>query len=136
MSTTMTKNELSQEGKGSNEMARPENTFQQTFVPQIDIWEDDDELVLSADLPGVTADNVDIQFENRELTIRGKVCPRYDNVKLLYSEYGIGDFHRTFKIGEAIDIAEISAEMSDGVLMLHLPKSEKRKPRRIAVKPK
>jgi len=132
----MTKNELSQEGKGSNEMARPENTFQQTFVPQIDIWEDDDELVLSADLPGVTADNVDIQFENRELTIRGKVCPRYDNVKLLYSEYGIGDFHRTFKIGEAIDIAEISAEMSDGVLMLHLPKSEKRKPRRIAVKPK
>ena len=121
MFTTMTKNELSQEGKGSNEMARPENTFQQTFVPQIDIWEDD---------------NVDIQFENRELTIRGKVCPRYDNVKLLYSEYGIGDFHRTFKIGEAIDIAEISAEMSDGVLMLHLPKSEKLKPRRIAVKPR
>jgi len=136
MFTTMTKNELSQEGKGSNEMARPENTFQQTFVPQIDIWEDDDELVLSADLPGVTADNVDIQFENRELTIRGKVCPRYDNVKLLYSEYGIGDFYRTFKIGEAIDIAEISAEMSDGVLMLHLPKSEKLKPRRIAVKPR
>lgn len=136
MSTTMTKNELSQEGKESNEMARPESTFQQTFVPQIDIWEDDDELVLSADLPGVTAENVDIQFENRELTIRGKVCPRYDNVKLLYSEYGIGDFHRTFKIGEAIDIAEISAEMSDGVLMLHLPKSEKLKPRRIAVKPR
>ena len=136
MFTTMTKNELSQEGKGSNEMARPESTFQQTFVPQIDIWEDDDELVLSADLPGVTAENVDIQFENRELTIRGKVCPRYDNVKLLYSEYGIGDFHRTFKIGEAIDIAEISAEMSDGVLMLHLPKSEKLKPRRIAVKPR
>ena len=77
-----------------------------------------------------------IRFENGELTIHGQVCPRYENVNLVYGEYTIGDFHRTFAIGEAIDAEKISAEMSGGVLTLHLPKSEKVKPRRIAVKAK
>jgi HSP20 family protein len=47
---------------------------------------------------------------------------------------GVGDYHRSFTIGEAIDAEKISAEMHNGVLTLHLPKSEKVKPRRIEVK--
>ena len=105
-----------------------------TYSPRIDIWEADDELVLYADLPGVAAEDLDIRFENRELTIYGEVAPRHAEVNFLYGEYGIGDFYRTFTIGEAIDAAKISAELRDGVLTLHLPKTEAVKPRRIAVK--
>lgn len=103
------------------------------FSPRVDIWETKDELVLCADMPGVTAENLDIQFENRELRIHGKVSPRHENINFLYGEYGIGDFYRTFQIGEAIDAEKISAELKDGVMTLHLPKTEAVKPRRIVV---
>jgi HSP20 family protein len=118
-----------------NEVATVERTRGGlTYSPRIDIWETGDELMLYADMPGVSAENLDIQFENRELRIHGKVCPRHEGINFLYGEYGIGDFHRTFTIGESIDSEKISAELKDGVLTLHLPKTEAVKPRRIAVK--
>jgi HSP20 family molecular chaperone IbpA len=129
MTTTMTKSE-----NQAGEITRPESTYQTTYVPRFDIWEGEEELLLYGDLPGVTPSDLDIRFENRELTIHGKVGPRHEGVEFLCGEYGIGDFHRTFTIGEAIDTEKISAEMHNGVLKLHLPKSEKAKPRRIEVK--
>lgn len=105
-----------------------------TYSPRIDIWETDEELVLYADLPGVAPEDLDIQFENHELRIHGKVAPRHEDAKFLYGEYGIGDFFRTFSIGEMVDSQNISAELKNGVLTLHLPKTEAVKPRRIAVK--
>jgi HSP20 family molecular chaperone IbpA len=104
-----------------------------SYSPRIDIWENDDELVLYADLPGVAHEDLDIQFENRELRIHGRVAPRHEKINFLYGEYGIGDFFRTFTIGETIDADRISAELKDGVLSLHLPKTEAVKPRRIEV---
>ena len=108
----------------------------QTFSPRFDIWETDAELILYGDLPGVSAETLDIQFENDVLTIHGKVEPRHSDVDFVYGEYGIGDFYRTFTIGESIDSEKISAEMCNGVLTLHLPKTEAVKPRRIEVKAK
>jgi HSP20 family molecular chaperone IbpA len=105
-----------------------------TYSPRIDIWEAEDELVLYADLPGVAPGDLDIRFENRELTINGKVTPRHSDIQFLYGEYGIGDFFRTFVVGEAIDSEKISAKLNNGVLTLHLPKTEQVKPRRIEVK--
>ncbi len=84
-------------------------------------------------MPGVTADNLDIHFENRELRIHGKVCRRHENIHFLYGEYGIGDFYRKFTIGETIHAEKIAAELKDGVLTLHLPKTDAVKPRRIEV---
>ncbi|MGE0755544.1 MAG: Hsp20/alpha crystallin family protein [Pirellulaceae bacterium] len=107
-----------------------------TYVPRIDIVETDQELVLYADLPGVAPDQLDIQFENRELRIHGKVTPRTDSRRFLYREYGTGDFYRTFTIDESIDAERISAELNRGVLSLHLPKAEAVKPRRISVRNK
>lgn len=106
----------------------------QTYSPRFDIWEGDNELVLYGDLPGVSPETLDIQFENRVLTIHGRVEPRHTDVNFLYGEYGIGDFYRTFTIGESIDGDKISAELQNGVLALHLPKTEAVKPRRIEVK--
>lgn len=111
-----------------------EQTYQRTFSPRFDIWEGDGELILYGDLPGVHADDLDIHFENRQLTIHGKVGRFCKGNKYIYSEYEVGDFHRTFAIGEAINSEGISAGMRDGVLTLHLPKSEEAKPLRIEVK--
>lgn len=130
MTATLTNRENHQ-----NEVTNGERSRQVvTYSPRIDILEAADELVLYADLPGVVSEDLDIQFENGELTIHGKVLPRHENVKFLYGEYGTGDFHRTFTIGEMIDADRIVAELSNGVLTLHLPKAEKVKPRRIEVK--
>jgi len=109
---------------------------QVTFSPRIDIRETEDELILYADLPGVLPDDLDIHFENRELRLHGRVKPRQGDAEFLYREYGIGDYFRTFAIGEAIDGDKISAELRNGVLTLHLPKTEAVKPRRINVNSK
>ncbi len=105
-----------------------------TFVPRFDIFECDEELALFGDLPGVAGEDLDIRFENNQLIVHGKVAPRHDGREFVYGEYGIGDFYRVFNIGESIDSAKISAELSNGTLTLHLPKSEAVKPRKIAVK--
>ena len=128
MTTTMTTAE-----KQSADVSKPETTYQSTFIPRFDIWEGDEELILVGDVPGVSVDDLDIRFENRELTIHGKVPPRFGG-EYMYGEYEIGDFHRTFAIGEAIDGEKIHAEIHNGVLTLHLPKTEKVKPRKIEVK--
>ena len=105
-----------------------------TFSPRFDIWESDDEMILYGDLPGVLPEDLDVRFEKPVLTIHGKVRPRHNDIKFLHCEYGVGDFHRTFTIGEAINTDKISAELKNGVVTVHLPKSEKVKPRRIEVK--
>ncbi|GAA4453563.1 Hsp20/alpha crystallin family protein [Novipirellula rosea] len=127
MNTTMSNTD-----KQTGDSVSPEQTYQSTYVPRFDIWEGEEELLLYGDLPGVSVDDLDIRFENRELTIHGKVAARHEG-EFLMGEYGTGDFHRTFTVGESIDAEKISAEMKHGVLTLRLPKSEKVKPRRIKV---
>ena len=104
------------------------------FTPRFDVWEDDKEYVLSGDLPGVDPQDLDIHYEKQELRIRGKVAPRDAQRKYFLEEYGIGDFYRTFTIGEMIDETTISAELRDGVLVVRLPKKAEARPRKIAVK--
>jgi HSP20 family protein len=107
------------------------------YRPNVDIRELPEELLILADLPGVRSEDIDIHFEDRQLTISGRVAPRQpDGTRYLLREYGLGDFSRTFRVSEQIDGARISAECRDGVLTLHLPKVEAAKPRKIAVKAK
>ena len=105
-----------------------------TYTPRFDIVETEGELLLYGDLPGVSKDHLAIDFENGNLSIEGKVTPRHTERDFVYGEYGIGDFRRSFTISEAINAEKISAELRNGVLTLHLPKSEAAKPRKIAVK--
>ncbi len=113
----------------------PEPTRQTPiYQPRFDIVENENELTLYGDLPGLEQNQLDVRYENEQLIIHGKVDDRNDDVKYLRQEYGIGDFHRTFVIGESIDAAKITAEVHNGVLVIHLPKSEAVKPKRIEVK--
>ena len=87
-----------------------------------------------ADIPGAEREGIDIEFENGSLTIHAKVPERRpENATYLMREFGVGDFYRTFRVSEQIDSARITAEYRDGVLKLHLPKSESAKPRKITV---
>ena len=104
------------------------------YRPLVDIVECSDELTLLADVPGAAAGDVDVKFEDGLLTIHARVHPRYDeSARFLRAEYGVGDYDRTFQIGETIDPSKISAEYREGVLTLHLPKTEATKPRKIHV---
>lgn len=131
MTATNLMNTQNQAGELSQ--SKSTSSWPTTYVPRFDIWEADNELVLYGDLPGVTPESLDIRFENGELVVHGKVSPRHDG-QFLYGEYGVGDFYRSFTVGEMIDSDKISAELQHGVLTLRLPKSEKVKPRRIEVK--
>ena len=106
-----------------------------TYVPAVDIIERRDELLLLADVPGAQAEDIDIQYERGELTLTARVTPRQSAPPTyLLNEYGVGDFVRTFQVGEGIDAAKIQAEVNSGVLTLRLPKAETAKTRKIAVK--
>jgi HSP20 family molecular chaperone IbpA len=118
------------------DVTRPERVRAgRTYVPVVDIIEKPDELLLVADVPGARAEDIDIQYENGQLALTAVVRPRQDeNTNYLLCEYGVGDFSRSFQIGEGIDAGRIAAEVSEGVLTLHLPKSEAATPRKINVK--
>jgi HSP20 family protein len=121
--------------KQSAEVTIPEATRGGTYyTPRVDICESADELLLQCDLPGVKPQDVDVRFEKDELCLYGKAPPRQAPGEYVQCEYGVGDYYRSFTIGTEVDPAKISAEYRDGVLTVHLPKQEKLKPKRIAVK--
>jgi len=105
-----------------------------TYAPRFDLVETPDHFVLYGDLPGVKPEDVEVQFENDELSIHGKVASRHGTSKFLRHEYGLGDYDRKFSVGDAIDSSKISAELKHGVLTVQLPKREALKPKRIEVK--
>lgn len=106
----------------------------QHYRPVVDIVEHGDELLIVADMPGVTADGIDIHFEDGQLTIHGQVRPRREvQQRYFLEEYGVGDFYRVFQISQQIDPARITADYAEGVLTVHLPKAEAARPRKIAV---
>lgn len=128
-------NELTAKQPGQElEAARRETVQGVTFTPRVDILENESELLLIADLPGVKPENVDVRFENGELVLHGHCAPRQNGVSYLLTEYGVGDFYRAFTITADVDPDKIAADLKNGVLAVHLPKSEKVKPKKIAVR--
>jgi HSP20 family protein len=118
---------------GAEDVRNRERTRAGVFSPRIDIAETDTELVLWADLPGVAPADLDIHYEDGQLTLHGRVTPRQPPGTPAAAEYGVGDFHRSFTIGESIDASRIVAELKRGELTLRLPKIQRVQPRRIHV---
>jgi HSP20 family protein len=83
----------------------------------------------------VPPDELRIDFENSVLTLHGRVQDRHPEPGgMLLQEYGVGDFHRPFRVDESIDPEGIHAECCNGTLVLHLPKGKVAGPRRIEIK--
>jgi HSP20 family protein len=105
------------------------------FVPRADIYETEDKIVVVTDMPGVSAESLDITLEKNILTINGYVEPEVpEGYSLAWAEYRIGDYQRSFRISDEIDRDQIEATIKDGVLHLDLPKAAAAKTRRISVK--
>jgi HSP20 family protein len=103
------------------------------IMPACDIYENDDEILVVADVPGVTADSLDINLEKGELTLEARRETSGQAGTFLGVEYRDCDFRRRFAVPGGIDADKINAELREGVLHLHLPKSEVLKPRQIPV---
>jgi HSP20 family protein len=129
----MADNTLTPQHKGRTEPSTPEQTWGVYFTPRVDIFETEQELTLYADVPGVRPEDVDLRYEQGELLLHGRVKLRHTGETFLLREYEEGDFYRAFTIHESIDSSRIEAECKNGVLVVHLPKTEEAKPRRISV---
>jgi HSP20 family protein len=101
------------------------------FVPATDIYETADELVITADLPGIKPEGLTVTVEDNVLEIRGTQPPKGES---LLQEFATGEFYRAFQLPADFDTDKIAAALKQGVLTVRLPKSERLKPRRIEVK--
>jgi HSP20 family protein len=107
----------------------------QTFQPNVDILETQDDWVIVADVPGAARETLDVQFDDGVLKVQAKVAVRQPaETGYLVREYPVGDFERSFRIGEGVDASRIDASLDAGVLTIHLPKAESAKPRKIEVR--
>lgn len=107
------------------------------WTPPVDLYETPREFVLTAELPGLQRDQIEIHAEDSRITVRGAraagpdreiPCEQYHRV-----ERGHGRFSRSFALPESIDVEAITADLKDGVLTVTMPKAGDRAARRIAV---
>jgi HSP20 family molecular chaperone IbpA len=110
----------------------PQQAHQPPVAPAVDVFENENELLVVADLPGVSQNSMSIHFEKNRLTIEGKRTPPQWAPRM--AETPAADYRRTFLVPQGIDTERITADLSQGVLSVHLPKHASTRPRRIEVK--
>lgn len=112
------------------------SAFDGGFMPALDVFEDKDNVIVKADLPGLTKDDVEITLQDDVLTLRGEKKQEkevkeenYHRVERVY-----GSFNRSVSLPVAVDANKVEATFKDGVLRITLPKAEEAKPKQIKVK--
>lgn len=107
------------------------------YTPPADIFEEDKGYSIYIDMPGVGEDKVEIELDRNVLTVTGDRCVDEDVKKAEgeggWSEYRNYSYQRAFTLGSGIDRDKVKATMKNGVLHLHLPKSQEVQPKRIAI---
>lgn len=115
---------------GVRQQPRPVQKF---AAPEVNIFETKDGYVLEAEMPGVGKQGLEVTLEGNELTILGHREKVESTAQALYRESANVDYRRVFELDPAIDAAKIDAKIDQGVLTVHLPKSERVKPRKVTV---
>ena len=115
--------------------AKEESITVAEWAPLVDITEDEKEYIIKTELPEVKKEDVKVAVENGLLTIVGeRKFEKEENKKYHRVERAYGRFARSFIVPDYVEADKVSAEFKDGVLKVHLPKSEKTKPKQIEVK--
>lgn len=105
------------------------------YIPKVDIYSLDDGIVIAAEMPGTDENSIDVVLEKNVLTINGYVAPpAMEGYQLTYSEYGVGDYQRSFTLPDEIDRGSIDAKINNGVLRVFLPKAPEAQAKKISVK--
>jgi HSP20 family protein len=99
----------------------------------MDAWRDGDQFVVEFDLPGVSADAVDLDVERNVLTVTAQRSALDENTEFLAAERPRGVFSRQLVLGDNLDLDRVQAAYRDGVLRLVIPVAEKAKPRKITI---
>lgn len=111
---------------------RPEPSL--TYQPNVDILDRGTEVLFVADIPGARADGIDVTFEDGTLAVQAAVPPRELPGRPLRQEYGVGDYRRSFRLGDGFDPARISADYRRGVLTVRVPRLAAVLPRKVEVR--
>jgi HSP20 family protein len=116
-----------------NESAPEQGRELPTVAPIVDIYENENEILLYADMPGVPKEDIRVNVDNGKLTLSGgrKVETAGETTR---EEFASVEYFRVFSVPQTIAVDKVNAELKDGVLHLHLPKSESAKPRQIEIK--
>jgi HSP20 family protein len=114
--------------------AQPGTWSRPTAMP-IDAYRTDDALVVAFDLPGVSADAIDIDVERNVLTVRAERRPlgMADDAQTVVTERPLGVFSRQLFLGDALDCERVEANYDNGVLTLRIPVAEQAKPRKVSI---
>jgi HSP20 family protein len=110
------------------------------WIPAVDLEENDKEFVLTAELPGVKEKDVDVEFDQNMLTLKGEKRTEREettekNGRWHVIERSHGQFVRSFTLPPAVDPTKAKADFKDGVLTVHLPKRKEATARKIAISP-
>lgn len=103
--------------------------------PAVNVWQRDDEVFVEAETPGLKSEDVEISVIGNALSLKGRrpdLPP--ENASYHRRERGVGEFERVLRLPVEVDSGKVQARLTDGVLLITLPKAEAAKPRRIPVK--
>lgn len=104
------------------------------LLPPVDVVEDTTGITLYADLPGVPRDKLALRVDGEQLTIEAEaVLPVPEGMSATHAEVGLSRYRRTFTLSKELDADKVSAELSQGVLRVRIPKAEHAQPRRVTV---
>lgn len=104
-----------------------------TASPAVDIFENDDEIRLFADMAGVEKSDIAINIDNGRLEFSGIRKMKVTGAAV-WEEFGDVEYRRSFSVPQTIEVGKVKAELKEGVLCLHMPKSEAAKPKRIEIR--
>lgn len=109
-----------------------------TWIPPVDVIEEKDAIVVSAELPGIRQEDVDIQYENGILTLRGSRTMESETAEKTFHrvERMYGTFARSFTLPRSVDPERIEATYQNGLLEVRVPKREEAKPKQIRISAK
>jgi HSP20 family protein len=107
----------------------------QAWVPALDVWETEDELVYALDLPGMAEDKISVELDDGALTISAERERAHEETQERFFRYErrYGNFSRTFGVPQGVTEGDVKAEYENGVLEVHVKKPEQPKPKRIQV---
>jgi len=113
----------------------PGNGQSTTWMPPVDVWETERELVLSFDLPGIPEEKIAVELDNNTLTVSGERehTEERSSERFYRFERRYGQFTRSVSLPAGVNEADVQADYTDGVLEIRIPKPEEPKPRRIEV---
>lgn len=129
-------NRLFEDNSRANRAAEPAST--RAWAPMVDILEDQNEILVRAELPGIKQDDIDIELKGDTLTLRGE--RRFDDTQrkenYVRMERTYGQFQRAFTIGVPVKSEAVTADFREGILEIRIPKSEETKPKKVKVSTK